>query len=89
MHKKLFDDALELWGEDAQIGMLMEECAELIQAANRLQRARITVEDFASEVADVEIMCAQMRRIVGDQAVDSAKLQKLARLSQTIKAATS
>jgi NTP pyrophosphatase (non-canonical NTP hydrolase) len=56
--------ALDKWGLAAQAGQTVEECAELIVALqkrfNRVPPAQ-TIEDIADEMADVEMMLAQMR----------------------------
>lgn len=70
--------ALEKWGRDAQLTMAMEECAELIDAIAKHLRGRQS--DLAGEVADVEIMCEQMRVIIGEDHVNAAKEKKVRRL---------
>ena len=39
---------------------------------------------LVEELADVEIMCQQMRLVFGDQPVDAAKRQKLERLERRL-----
>jgi len=60
--------ALEQWGIEAQIGKTVEECAELIVAlqkyVNRSPQPG-TVDGILDEIADVEMMLAQMRYILG------------------------
>ena len=63
----LYKKAVKHWGYPLQLGMAIEECAELIQAINKVQRQWDTdkmqeaVEHLADEVADVEIMMGQLR----------------------------
>ena len=56
--------ALEQWGINAQVGQTVEECAELIVALqkyiNRTPQANMK-ENILDEIADVEMMLAQMR----------------------------
>ena len=56
--------ALDKWGLAAQAGQTVEECAELIVAlqkhTNRLPSPE-TIENIVDEMADVEMMLAQMR----------------------------
>jgi len=66
----LFEQAVELWGEPYQIDLLIEECAELIEAISLHGINSIEVVD---EVADVLIMCAQARMMVGEALVDAAE----------------
>ena len=61
---RIMQKALEQWGLNVQIGQTVEECAELIVAlqkhSNRSPQPG-TVENILDEIADVEIMLAQMR----------------------------
>lgn len=88
---KLYDDALDLWGEQAQIMMVLEECGELIDAICKRIRGRNELSDVASEVADVQIMCAQMSRLIqrttNSDLVEIARVEKLQRLFQRVEKA--
>lgn len=51
---------------EAQLGVAQEECAELIQAISKVRRRGefpATMNHLAEEIADVEIMCAQLTEI--------------------------
>ena len=69
----IYKDALDKWGRVAQICMVMEECAELIQACNKFLRVKTSAEDdrakrqLADEIADVEIMIEQLKVIIDDK----------------------
>lgn len=76
----IYRRAVERYGREAQLRQLQEECCELGAAINQLARKRLYAMDVAMEIADVEIMCAQARVIIGDELVDEAKSEKLARL---------
>jgi len=80
--KTVFHRAIELWGEEAQIKMAIEECAELIVKLVKLGRFKngSKIQEVVNEIADVEIMMIQLRLIFGDGAVNAAKIEKLARL---------
>lgn len=80
--KAICEKALTLWGEEAQIKMAVEECAELIVKIVKLGRFKngSEISEVVNEIADVEIMMAQMRLIFGSDAVDDAKKRKLQRL---------
>lgn len=77
---ELYARAISLWGANAQIRMLQEECGELVAIVNRFDRKRCGIEDVASEIADVLIMCEQARLITGGSLVDEAMAYKLERL---------
>lgn len=66
--------AWKTFGEDAQLDMLVEECAELIQAVNKYKRAKaqgvsIRVDNaknhLAEEITDVENMLFQVKDGMG------------------------
>lgn len=78
--RKLALRAIGAWGPLAQMGMVQEECAELIAAINQRRRGRLEIEDLAEEVADIEITMESLRIIVGDNLVDQKKQEKLYRL---------
>jgi hypothetical protein len=85
----LYEKAVRVWGTESQLRMLQEECGELIAQVNRIARGRGDMVELACEIADVEIMCAQARVIVGNIAVDRAKATKLIRLRQRLGEAAS
>ena len=73
---KVMQTALEQWGLNAQVGQIVEECAELIVALqkyiNRTPKPD-TLENIIDEIADVEMMLAQMRLVFG---IDDDTLRK-------------
>jgi len=68
--------ALDQWGINAQVGQTVEECAELIVALqkyiNRTPQPGM-VENILDEIADVEMMLAQMRLVLN---IDDDTLRK-------------
>ena len=84
--KTLYLAALSKWGYSSQIDMAVEEAAELIQALHHHRRGRCTNEVVASEIADMTIMCGQLRLIFGAEEVDAAIAAKLERLGRRLKA---
>jgi phosphoribosyl-ATP pyrophosphohydrolase len=64
--------------------MAEEEAAELIIALKNYKRNRGTEDDVCEEVADMEIMCAQMRLMFGSSRVDAIKAHKLDRLHKRV-----
>lgn len=76
----LYAKAVVVFGKEHQMRKAMEECGELIAAINQYADGRISEEAIASEIADVEIMCAQLRLIVGSIVVKEQKAKKLNRL---------
>lgn len=81
----IFMRCLEAWGEKAQLGMVMEECAELIQAVNKFMRGKDSdMQALAGEVADVYNMLGQLSLIVGRDKIDTARQLKLERVLQRL-----
>ena len=85
MNKSLiYATALEQWGFFSQTNMLIEECAELILAMQKYNHRTGDVDNVLEELADVEIMCEQMRLIFDSTHIDQIKKQKLERLEGLI-----
>jgi len=84
---KTMQTALEQWGLNAQIGQAVEECAELIVALQKYinrtpQPGRI--DNILDEIADVEMMLAQMRLAlnIDDETLRKRIERKFERLNQ-------
>lgn len=57
----LFKAAIDKFGYEAQLGVLQEECAELIVAASHVLRERDgAMREFIEELVDTHIMVLQM-----------------------------
>jgi NTP pyrophosphatase (non-canonical NTP hydrolase) len=78
---QIYRTALEKWGPESQLNMLVEECGELVAAVNRFRRERTPLIGLLEEIADVEIMLEQMRLIFDGALIDACKRQKQARLA--------
>ncbi len=81
---ELYKKAVELWGEESQIKQAVEECAELITALCHKDRGKTDWRGVAKEVADVEIMCCQLREIIGYKIVDKCKIEQLGKLKEDL-----
>jgi NTP pyrophosphatase (non-canonical NTP hydrolase) len=72
--------------------MMVEECAELIQAFQKFKRVdpknelltEGAIEHICEEIADVEILIGQMRAIFGDKRIDFHSNHKMERLEMRI-----
>lgn len=60
---KLYSKALDKWGEQAQVQMMIEEMAELTKVLCKRQRKinGCSTQEVIREIADVEIMLEQMK----------------------------
>lgn len=77
----VYQDALELWGEEAQLDVAIEECSELIKAICKRKRGDAFAEDkVLEEVADVAIMLEQLVWLFGQDKYDEVFKDKLERL---------
>ena len=80
----LYIRAIDTWGAESQLRQFQDECAEAIAAVNRMIRGTGSVDSLAEEIADVEIMCEQARRVVGIHRVEHFRKLKLARLEDRL-----
>jgi hypothetical protein len=84
--RRLYERAVEQWGEDAQIDMVIEEVSELVTEIVRHRRGRGRRALVAEEIADVRIMLEQLE-IIYDCAAEAAdwRRTKLERLERRLK----
>lgn len=91
--KHTFNQSIIKYGEEPQCRQAMEECAELIQAVNKMLRYEdrpAEPEYYANlveEIADVEIMLYQLKVMfnVSDDEVFEVKVQKAKREQERLK----
>lgn len=82
---ELYCDAIRKWGDQAQVMMVFEEMAELQKELCKNWRGRDNIEQIADEVADVEIMLAQLELIYDiSERVRQHKAFKLQRLRKRL-----
>lgn len=85
MRNKLYRKAIGAFGVDAQLTVAIEELSELAKEICKAKRGIEHIENIAEEVADVEIMCEQLRLIFGiDTQVEAWKEKKLKRLENRL-----
>ena len=85
----IMQTALDKWGLEAQVGQTVEECAELIVVLQKYVNRTVkpSVDDVLDEIADVEMMLAQMRLTFGieDEMLAKRIKQKFAKLEKYLK----
>lgn len=85
---ELYREAVALWGIDAQLTMLIEECSELTKAICKFKRKRdkVTQERMVGEAVDVSLMIEQIRFmfLVDSKLWSDLKRRKLLRLKAMI-----
>ena len=84
---KVMQDALDKWGVEGQVGQTVEECAELIVALQKYinrEPSPGAIDDIVDEIADVEMMLAQMRLVldIGDTELRKRIEYKFAKLCE-------
>lgn len=85
-NKKLYEQVTDKWGNYAQVTKAIEELSELIKELCKDQLDSGNLDKIAEELADVEIMCEQLRFIYEfDKLVDFWKKYKLERLARRVK----
>jgi NTP pyrophosphatase (non-canonical NTP hydrolase) len=85
---KILDKAIETWGIDAQLEMVIEECLELALALQKLKRLRGDMtqkeKNVIDEIADVKIMIKQAEKIFGSEPVNERVDFKMNRLNERL-----
>lgn len=86
MNNELYQRALDKFGVNGQLTVAVEELSELTKEVCKMLRNIGNLNDLAEEVADVEIMCEQLRHIYSiDEDVDDWKKYKLNRLANRLR----
>jgi hypothetical protein len=63
--EELCKDAVQCWGYNAQVMMVIEEAAELILAVCKFGRGKNTSDHITDELADNRVMAKQLMMMVG------------------------
>lgn len=83
--KELYSKAIEKWGINAQLWMVVEECSELSNAIAKYKRGRVLTSAILEELADVSIMVEQIANYFCEAEFIRIKEAKLQRLLERIK----
>lgn len=79
-------NAIETYGHESQRMMAIEEMAELTKELCKFERKADNVSAIAEEIADVEIMLAQLKIMHGiTDSVHDWKSYKMERLAERLK----
>jgi len=82
--KPIYQKAIDTFGVPGQVDILIEEMAELTQALLKWRRGKDVMDNVHEEVADVEIMLAQIKTGLNLEIIGLYKNQKLVRLEKLI-----
>ncbi len=77
----IYQQAIDALGIQSQVSMAQGECGELIAALTQFfVQGKIDRAMVIDEIADVEIMCSQLRCLFSNEEVDKRKAEKLEKL---------
>ena len=79
---ELYKEAINKWGEEAQVNMLNEECGELITAVAQFRRGRTSHHDVMTKLADAYIMIEQIATMMNYEDFEKELDRKLIRLKE-------
>lgn len=83
---RILQSAIDAYGVDLQMDMMVEECSELIQAICKYKRGRDdAAANICEEIADVQIVLDQMKLVFDNTAIFQAEEYKLTRLRDRVK----
>lgn len=83
--KETYEKALEVYGLDLQVMMAIEEMSELTKELCKLGRGKGKLDRIVDEIADVTIMCEQLRQFFSlNQAVCERMDYKITRLRKNL-----
>ena len=89
----IFDENIKAHGTDFEVGIAMEECAELIQAISKVRRYGFVgkyKDNLLEEIADVAIMMEQIIYLAGidrkdiDEVIDYKLNRQLERIGKEV-----
>ena len=78
-------DVINKHGISRQLAKAAEEFSDAAAAISRFLAGEGEYAEIIAEVADVEVMCVQMRMIYGADGIDQARAEKVARLHERLK----
>jgi hypothetical protein len=81
----LYYETLQKFGRKHQINKAVEELVELATVLIHFRDEKATMEEVASEIADVEIVVSQMRLLISPDILLKAKMLKLERLESLVR----
>ena len=81
---EFYNKCIEVWGEDAQIKMCIEEMSELTKELCKNWRkdkknSPEQIRNICEEIADVQNMADQMQLIFGEELVEKFRKEKIVR----------
>lgn len=94
MERNIYKDAIDKWGETAQLDQMIEEMAELTLAISKYKRQfndflldyqKVGVmENLYTEIADVKLMIEEMEYMFGKENVQKAYQNQLKKFEKEL-----
>lgn len=83
-NREFYQRCIDVWGEDAQIKMCIEEMSELTkELCKNWRKGKANtpeqIKHIQEEIADVQNMADQMQLIFGEEQVNKLREEKIAR----------
>ncbi len=83
--EELQNKALETWGTDSPLNLVIEDCAELIDAIQKWRRFRVNKAAVIEEGVDVELTLGQLKMILNNPVLwENIRREKIERLERLI-----
>lgn len=82
--RETFQEAVDVWGIDAQVDMAEEEAAEFVVASKHYARGKADLDAVIDELADLRIMSEQLTEFVGRDRVEARVDEKMERLRERL-----
>ena len=86
MNKETYKKAIDTYGKDKQLDVVIEEMSELTKEICKFTRGQDNHQQIVEEIADVEIMLQQLKMIcdVKCSELEGVKYQKTERLAERL-----
>ena len=86
MNKEIYKKAIDTYGKDKQLDVVIEEMSELTKEICKFKRGQDNHQQIVEEIADVEIMLQQLKMIcdVKCSELEGVKYQKTERLAERL-----
>ena len=86
---EFYKRCIDVWGEDAQIKMCIEEMSELTkELCKNWRKPKMNtpeqIEHICEEIADVQNMICQMQLIFGSEKVEKYRIEKIERTQKRL-----
>ena len=84
--KEILEKAIQTWGKQAQVLMVLEEMSELQkEILKNINRGKENIPELIDETTDLEIMLTQLKMIYGiDEAVKNHRPEKLEKIEKRL-----